>query len=300
MFVLPFRVDFAVRGVPILSLLMMLICLAVYWQQRASMQRWERSAEFACMNVGEDLRPVFDSFDSGCNVVVQSIAYAADADAQIDQIADYWEQQHGANIRPQLRSFWDEAHRLGGALPLTSRLVYRPHSLNLWRMVTSSFAHADWAHLLGNLFFFFLFAPTIEAVLGRVRFTAFVFALMLGTASVYSLFSLRHMAAPTLGLSAVVYGIMALFAYILPDARVHSVIWFGLRLWIAPVSAWFLAAWYVGGDALRLAVLGNGAGINWLAHVSGAAIGVLLGATVFRVLRDWARSEAKPHLAPYI
>lgn len=300
MFVLPFRVDFAVRGVPVLSLLMILICIAVYWQQRASMQRWDHAAAFACMNADESLRPVFDSFDSGCELVVRSIAYAADAEAQIDHLADYWTERRSIDIRPQLHAFWNEAHRLGGSLPLTSQLVYRPHSLNLWRMVTSSFAHADWAHLLGNLFFFFLFAPTIEAVLGRVRFAAFVGALMLGTALVYSLFSLRHMAAPTLGLSAVVYGIMALFAYILPDARVHSVIWFGLRLWIAPVSAWFLAAWYVGGDALRLALLGNGAGINWVAHVSGAVIGVVLGATVFRALRDWARAEAKPHLAPYI
>lgn len=312
MFLLPFQVDFKTHRFPLITIALIVLCSGVFWLQRASDTRWQNTADFACSHADESLRALLSRHAASpvavqCRNLVELLAFSGDPERQLPQLADYFadtpyaEEIGGRDgVMQLIGQFWADTQRLGGALPLTSELVYRPRSFNPWRMLTATVAHASWGHLLGNLFFFYLFGATLEAILGHVRYSAFLLALALGTHSVYSFASLGHNAPPTLGLSGVVYGVMGLFAYFLPDAKIRSFVWLLVRFWITPLSAWFIALWYVGGDALSLLLNGNGGGVNLVAHVSGAAIALLLGMTIFHKTRDWIREEAKPYLQRYI
>lgn len=308
MFLLPFQVEFRLLRVPIVTLLVALLCAAVFVAQRKSERRWQEAVQFSCRHADESLNWLLAqraglSVNAQCQALGTVLVAAGNADAQLDELAARYAQEPyasrlggAAGIREVLAGYWSTLSALGGAPPLTARLAYPPRSFNPLRMLSAAVAHASWPHLLGNLFFFYLFGATLEAALGVRRYLALLLVLAIGTHLVYSLASFSGPPRPTLGLSGVVYGVLALFAYCLPDARIRSVWIVLLRVSITSVSAWFVALWYVGGDALALLLGGAGGPVNLVAHVSGAAIAWLLGRTWLREQRDWLRLEAAPYL----
>src|SRR3982751_3705729 len=91
-------------------------------------------------------------------------------------------------------------------------LAFHPDQLDPLKMFTSVFTHADIWHLLGNLFFFYCFARTIEA---RITPAGFALATNLAYAA-----SARE-PIPTLGLSGVVWGYMGMFLFRYPKDRIE-------------------------------------------------------------------------------
>ena len=55
--------------------------------------------------------------------------------------------------------------------------------------------------------------------------------------------------------------------------------------------AWILAAWYVGWDIYSLTHDDGSSHTNFVAHVSGAAIGYLGGFALFRTRKEWANTQ---------
>jgi membrane associated rhomboid family serine protease len=90
------------------------------------------------------------------------------------------------------------------------------------------------------------------------------------------------------GLSGVVMGMIALFVFFIPMARVKCFLWLIVIYRRFAVPAWLLATWYIGWDIYALTKSGN-PGVNLVAHVSGAAIGFLVGVVFFRAKRHWAQ-----------
>ena len=87
---------------------------------------------------------------------------------------------------------------------------------------------------------------------------------------------------PTVGLSGVVMGMIAMLAYFLPTAKVRCFYWFFIRIGTIAVSALILATVYIGIDVYTLLTQDDLGGVNLIAHVSGAALGLLLGVIFFR------------------
>jgi hypothetical protein len=102
---------------------------------------------------------------------------------------------------------------------------------------------------------------------------------------------------PTLGLSGVVMGMLALFVYFLPHARIRMFYWFIIYVGTVGIPAWFLAAWYIGGDFYSQ-VSGAGGYVNFVAHLAGAALGFLIGVAIFRQKRHWAKELVLESGAP--
>lgn len=310
MFVFPFQVEFRLVRLPVVTLLVCLLCLGVFVAQRSSEARWRDAVTFSCDHADEALLWLLSKRSSvatgvQCRQIAAELLASSDPAAQIAATATDWSDRPYAaslggrdGIARTLSAYAEALFQLGGPLPLTARLVYPPRSWNPWRMVTATLAHASWGHLLGNLFFFYLFGGTVEAVLGMRRYLGFLLGLAIGTHLSYSLATLGTAAPPSLGLSGLVYGVLALFAYCLPDARIRSVYVLFTRVGLTSLSAWFVALWYVGGDVLLMLVRGNHGGVNLVAHVSGAVIAILLGMTLFKAERDHVREEAKPYLRP--
>jgi membrane associated rhomboid family serine protease len=83
--------------------------------------------------------------------------------------------------------------------------------------------------------------------------------------------------------------VIALFAYFLPRVKIRCFFWLIVFYRRIGIPAWLLAAWFVGWDVYSQLTGEGDARINLVAHLSGAALGLLLGITLFRAKRHWAQ-----------
>ena len=295
MFFLPYRFDLGLRRVPWLTLLASLLCIAVYTQQFLNEQEYfEKTSQFCAAKRPNLERMVFekaigDSGSYGCELLMQELTVAEDANLLIDEYADnsvafvgLTEDASRDYVRQVLRERY-RSYRATVPAYRTRELWYAPESWNPWTMLTSSFSHGDWSHLIGNLVFFYAFAAAVEVVIGSAAFFIVIVSMAFGTNVAYSL-AMQHVAdpLPTVGLSGIVMGMLALLAYLLPTAKIRCFYWFLIRIGTVAVSVWILALLYLGFDIYTLMTEEELGGVNLVAHVSGGIMGLLLGPLFFR------------------
>lgn len=162
---------------------------------------------------------------------------------------------------------------------ITEALVYYPDSWNPLRMISASFGHLGFWHLVGNLVFFMAFAPALEILIGSsLRYFSLILFVSLVTGLSYSLWTVGGglEAIPTLGLSGVVMGMIGLSAYLMPQARIRIFCW--LIVWKTFfVPAWLLAVVYIGLDVWTMFAADDFGGVNLVAHVAGGLAGYVFG-----------------------
>lgn len=160
---------------------------------------------------------------------------------------------------------------------------------NWWTTLTSMFLHGGWLHIIGNLWFLFVFGDNVEDSMGHVRFV--VFYLLCGFAAVAAqTFSNPTSAIPMVGASGAIGGVMGAYAVQYPRAPVHMLIWLGFYVTRVVIPAiWMLGYWFVLQLAGGLPSIGQeGGGVAFWAHIGGFAAGVVL---IF-VFRDSNRVAA--------
>ena len=143
------------------------------------------------------------------------------------------------------------------------------HVLNIF---TSMFLHGSWMHLLGNMWFLWLFGNNIEDSMTRPRFA--VFYLLCGlAAALLQVISQPHSVIPMVGASGAISGVMGAYLLLFPKVRVHTfVIIFSVTL-----PAWvMLGYWMLLQLAGGLTQEGTEGGVAFWAHVGGFAAGLLL------------------------
>lgn len=182
---------------------------------------------------------------------------------------------------------------------LNQSFWYEPTSWNPIAMITSSLAHADWFHLLGNMVFFLAFAPALEILIGsKLRYIWIMVFISLVVGVSYSISILIGNAnpLPTLGLSGVVTGMIGLSAFLMPQARIRVFGWF-IAFWkIFYVRAWVLAVIYIGLDTWEMVSADDYHGINIVAHVSGGVAGYLYGYFWLKERREDTREELEQEI----
>jgi membrane associated rhomboid family serine protease len=176
---------------------------------------------------------------------------------------------------------------------LDAKLEYDPSTLNPIRAITAVLAHGDWWHLIGNLIFFLAFAPAVERLLqSAVKYVAIIITISLVTAVTYSISTFIDGAPiPTLGLSGVVMGMIGLSAYLMPNAKIRTFVWFLYFARNLYIPAWILAVWYIGWDTFELFAYSDNGGINLVAHVSGGIAGYLIGLYWLKGCKESIREE---------
>ena len=166
---------------------------------------------------------------------------------------------------------------------------------------TSMFLHGGWMHLLGNMWFLWLFGNNIEDSMTRPRFVAFYLLSGLG-AALAQVAANPDSAVPMVGASGAISGVMGAYLVLFPRVRVYTMVPLGFFLQSFPLPAWvMLIYWMVlqlfGG--LTSIVAEESGGVAFWAHVGGFVAGVVL-VKVFerrdRVLahtaRHWEPEEA--------
>ena len=142
---------------------------------------------------------------------------------------------------------------------------------------TSMFLHGSWMHVIGNMWFLFIFGDNVEDYLGHFKYL--VFYILTGLIAMSTQVAINlHSTVPTLGASGAIAGVLGAYFILYPRARVLT--WF--FVFVVWVPAWIiLGYWFVlnflSGTATALAVQGqNVGGVAFWAHVGGFVSGALL------------------------
>jgi len=291
----PYKVDINLKRLPLLTILVCVICLVVYYFQYTNNLIIEKAAIRFCETNKEKLFGVIvekitaEKSVRNCAKLIYSIHIDDKPQQKILALAENYHVFDSLNFAQGqslvITILNEEYDKFRKAAPqsLTAKLYYAPGSFSFANMVTAVFAHGSVSHLLGNLFFFFAFAASVEIIVGIVAFTGIILALAIGTNLSYSTVMFANIEAlPTLGLSGVVMGMIGLFVFLLPTANIRCFFWFLVIVRILRIPAWFLATWYIGWDILQLYAHDSGSNINLVAHVSGAVIGLLIGLIFYR------------------
>lgn len=150
--------------------------------------------------------------------------------------------------------------------------AFDPRTMQVGHMITAAFLHGSWSHLIGNLFFFFCFASTIEREITAKGYIALFLLFAIVTHVSFALLTKVYL--PSLGLSGVVWGFMGLFLARFPFEKVDCFVWFLWKMRIVGVPALLFVLGYLFMDvgALRR----NEPGVNHVAHLSGFMAGMIL------------------------
>jgi membrane associated rhomboid family serine protease len=295
----PYRSDLTFHRPPIVTILVCLICVIVFYHQiKSEHELAEHAQQYCADNTSRMFDLTLQKIQAGsCAQILVALRSSTNPDKTLERLAEHtlpWsamtDEQSRAFTLKQLTTVRDDFARTTFS-PLKSRLFFDPAKFSLWHAITASLAHSDYDHIIGNLLFFFAFAATVELVIGPLAFIAVFLALAVGTHTAYAITEwLADSAIPSLGLSGVVMGMIGLFAYLLPRAKIKCFFWVFVIVKVIRIPAWFLALVYVGFDIYNLTHASN-SNINFVAHVSGAAIGFLLGPLFFRRQKEDAQRQ---------
>ncbi len=143
---------------------------------------------------------------------------------------------------------------------------------------TSMFMHAGWEHIIGNMLFFWVFAPEIEDVMGPVSFL--IFYLLGGvTATVAQVLIDPTSTVPNLGASGAIAAIMGAFLITYPRDQIRTVVllgWFTRVTFLPAVvmmGLWFLTQLF--SEVGALAQVQTDGGVAYMAHIGGFVFGAL-------------------------
>ena len=152
-------------------------------------------------------------------------------------------------------------------------------------LVTSMFLHGSWSHVIGNMWYLWIFGDNVEERMGHGRFL--VFYLLCGSVAALGQMAIDPQSTlPTLGASGAIAGVMGAYFVLYPRSRVLTLIPLIIYWEIIELPALFLLGfWFlmqlVSAGAIAATASTQGGGVAFMAHVAGFIAG-LLGVFVFR------------------
>lgn len=161
-------------------------------------------------------------------------------------------------------------------------------------LVTCMFLHGGFLHILGNMWFLWIFGGAVEDRLGPIPYLLFYFICGIGSGLAQALFSWGS-SLPSIGASGAVSGILGAYVVFFPSSRILTLVPLFVFFFTAQIPAmifiglWFAIQFLSGVTALNTPGATNMGGVAWWAHVGGFVLGVLL-AKVFEGNRRRADS----------
>ena len=157
-----------------------------------------------------------------------------------------------------------------------------PARFQVLTLLTSMFLHGGWMHVIGNMWYLWIFGDNIEDDFGHGRFL--IFYLLCGlTAAVGQIVMEPASLLPTIGASGAIAGVMGAYFVLYPESRILTAIFIVIFFDLVEIPAiFFLGIWFlmqllsgVGSLGVNNAAAG---GTAFFAHIGGFLTGLLIGA----------------------
>jgi len=149
-------------------------------------------------------------------------------------------------------------------------------------LFTCMFLHGGFLHILGNMWFLWIFGGNVEDRLGSLPYLFFYLVAGIGSGVSQTLFSWgSHI--PSIGASGAISGVLGAYVVFFPSSRILTlvpllIIWFTWRIpAVIFIGLWFVAQFLSGVSSLGSQSMG---GVAWWAHVGGFLIGVVVALIV--------------------
>ena len=141
----------------------------------------------------------------------------------------------------------------------------------LLSIIYANFFHANFIHILGNLWSFWIFGNNVEDKLGKLRYT--IFLLFIGIISIsFHTFLNQDSLIPIVGASGIVSGLMGAYVFMFPNARLLVLVPFGFIFPTTIKAKFFMFFWFISQIFISI----SEQNISWEAHVGGFIFGYLL------------------------
>jgi len=160
-----------------------------------------------------------------------------------------------------------------------------PAAFHASTLVTSMLLHGSWMHVIGNMWYLWIFGDNVEDRLGHGRFI--VFYLLCGIVAAFGQILIDPTSTlPTIGASGAIAGVMGAYFVLYPQSRVLTLVTL-IIFWeviempaIILLGFWFLMQLFSAG-AIAVTASTGGGGVAFMAHVAGFITGIV-GVFVFR------------------
>jgi len=161
-----------------------------------------------------------------------------------------------------------------------ARYAVIPDRFQYSDVITSMFMHGGWMHLIGNMWFLWIYGDNVEDVLGHGK--SLVFYLLCGiAAALFHVLMSPYSRVPTLGASGAIAGVMGAYLLEFPHARIITLVPIFVFFTTMEIPAvfmllyWFAIQIFSGFGSMSYANAARG-GVAWFAHIGGFLVGMLL------------------------
>lgn len=159
---------------------------------------------------------------------------------------------------------------------------------------TSMFLHGSWGHILGNMWFLWIFGNNVEDSMGRFRFIVFYLLAGVG-AALAQVFASPTSIVPMVGASGAISGVMGAYVILYPRVRVFTLVPLGFFFTTIALPAWVMLGYW-----MLLQLLGSFGGVEtgvaFMAHIGGFVVGAALVKLFAR--KDYVAQHQAHHWQP--
>ena len=154
-----------------------------------------------------------------------------------------------------------------------------PSKFHYMDLITSMFLHGGWMHLIGNMWFLWIYGDNIEDILGRWKFL--LFYLLCGIAAgLVQAFVSGGSRVPTVGASGAIAGVMGAYLVKFPRSRILTLVPVFVFVTTMEIPAvfillyWFVIQFFSGFG--NLGQVNESGGVAFFAHIGGFLAGMIL------------------------
>ncbi len=185
-----------------------------------------------------------------------------------------------------------------GVVPYKIQMALQDHHYTLQEaflpLFTCMFLHGGWLHIIGNMWFWWIFGANVEDRMGAVAYLLFYLVCGIGSSIAQTLFSWgSHI--PSLGASGAIAGVLGAYIVFFPRSQISAlvtllIIWFRARIpALVFIGLWFVMQFVSGIGSLGATGAATSGGVAWWAHVGGFLLGMLIAVIMSLSTRSVAR-----------
>ncbi len=145
---------------------------------------------------------------------------------------------------------------------------------NLTSLFTSMFMHGSIAHLVGNMFFLYVFGDNLEGRFGHYKYLIIYLIWGIVASFAHSIYAVYTGSGnmPAIGASGAISGVLAAYLIFFPRAKIHTIIFAFFITTVRIPALAFIPFWFI--MQLIFALIGQSGGVAYLAHVGGFLAGI--------------------------